>query len=143
MTKQYSHLVCALHQRFFSVVADTLEWTALQQGMSVILHYLDDILTAGRASSEECKNNLETIKGLCAFLRIRFKTEKIEGPVPVITFLGIVLDTIKQELCLPSQKLEELKSLVSECTKRELLHLIGKLAHVTKVVVPGHTFYGG
>ena len=47
---------------------------------------------------------------------------------------------------MPHQKLEELKQLIVawtirlSCTKRELIQLIGKLAHATKVVVPERTF---
>lgn len=74
------------------------------------------------------------------------KIEKIKGPLSVLIFLEIILDTVKQELRLPSEKIDEVKSLIAEwrrklsCTKWELLQLIGKLAHATKVVVPGHTF---
>lgn len=74
------------------------------------------------------------------------KVEKLEGPTVVLTFLGIVLDTQKLEIRLPSDKLEELGKLVVEwkgkgaCTKRDLLSLIGKLAHATKVVTAGRAF---
>lgn len=132
--------------KIFSAVADAVEWIALEQGVSVLLHYLDDFLTIGKANSQECKNNLDKIKTICTFLGLPLKVEKIEGPRSVLTFLGIILDTIKQELRLPLEKIDELKRLITEwrqkssCTKRELLRLIGKLAHATKVVVPGHTF---
>ena len=132
--------------KIFSAVADALEWILLEQGISVCLHYLDDFLTMGKANTEECERNLQLIKRICEFLGVPLKVEKIEGPSSILVFLGILLDTTKQEISLPHQKLEELKRLVtawrgrSSCTKRELLQLIGKLAHATKVVVPGRTF---
>lgn len=64
----------------------------------------------------------------------------------MLTVLGIILDSHNQEIHLPEEKLEELKGLIQDwkiksvCTKRDLLHLIGKLAHATKVVTAGHTF---
>lgn len=107
------------------------------------LHNLDDFLMMGRAKTEECEWNLQLIKTICEFVGVPLKVEKIEGPSSILVFLGILLDTIKQEINLQHQKLEELKCLVavwSSCTKRELLQLFGKLAHETKVVVPGCTF---
>ena len=132
--------------KIFSAVADALEWILLERGVSVCLHYLDDYLTVGKANSEECEHNLLLIKRVCEFLGVPLKLEKIEGPSSTLVFLGIMLDTTKQEISLPQQKLEELKCLIavwkgrSSCTKRELLQLIGKLAHATKVVVAGRTF---
>ena len=132
--------------KIFSAVADAVEWIALEQGVSLLMHYLDDFLTMGRANAQECATNLETIKSICAFLGLPLKVEKVEGPLPVLVFLGIILDTIKQELRLPPEKVKELRRLITEwkakssCTKRELLRLIGKLAHATKVVVSGRTF---
>ena len=130
----------------FLAVADAVEWMAVESGVSSLMHYLDDFLTMGRASSSECHNNLELIKSLCTFLGLPLKTEKIEGPTTVLVFLGIILDTARQELRLPQEKVEELSRLVKEwsdkrvSTKRELLSLIGKLSHATKVVVSGRTF---
>jgi hypothetical protein len=132
--------------KIFSAVADALEWVLLEQGVSRLLHYLDDFLTMGDANTTECQNNLELIKRMCKFLGLPLKVEKLEGPTMVLTFLGIVLDTQKLEMRLPPHKLEELKELIREwkgkqsCTKRELLCLIGKLSHATKVVTAGRTF---
>ena len=92
------------------------------------------------------KKNLDLIMGICRFLGLPLKLKKIEGPLPILIFLGIILDTIRQEIRLPPQKLQELVMLLQQwrakhvCTKRELLQLIGKLAHATKVVVAGRTF---
>lgn len=132
--------------KIFSAVADALEWVLLEQGVSLLLHYLDDFLTMGKANSTECQNNLELILRICKFLGVPLKVEKLEGPTMVLIFLGIILDTLKLEIRLPTDKLEELKKLIMEwkrkqsCTKRELLCLIGKLSHATKVVTAGRTF---
>ena len=71
---------------------------------------------------------------------------KTEGPSTSIAFLGIVVDTERSELRLPSDKLSRLRSLVAEwkgkksCCKRQLLSLIGQLQHACKVVRVGRTF---
>ena len=81
-------------------------------------------------------------------LGIPVAVDKLEGPAPVITFLGIELDTIKGITRLPTRKLEELQSLVTtwvgrkSCWKRDLESLVGKLQHACKVVRLGRTFLG-
>ena len=118
----------------------------LQAGLSWSIHYIDDFLTAGRAGTGECANNLSTIKSTCEWLGVLLKWSKVEGPTTELTFLGIVLDTVRGEVRLPQEKLDQLISLVSAwshrkaCRKRELLSVIGKLAHACKVVKPGRTF---
>ena len=48
--------------KIFTAVADALEWIFRARGVSIVLHYLDDFLTMGRATSDECKRNLELIE---------------------------------------------------------------------------------
>ena len=132
--------------KIFSAIADALEWVLTKYGVTFILHYLDDYLTTGKPESKECQQNLETIQKVCNHLGVPLKLEKIEGPTTSLVFLGILIDTTKMELRLPDGKLSELRGLIMQwkmkksCTKRELLSLIGKLAHAAKIVKPGRTF---
>ena len=70
------------------------------------------------------------------------------APTPVITLLGIIIDTTKGELRLPEDKLQRLLQVVSEwgkrkvCTRRELESLIGVLQHAATVIKPGRSFLG-
>ena len=56
------------------------------------------------------------------------------------------MDTVAMSLCLPAEKLTELKSLVAcwlgrnFCTLKELESLVGKLQHAYEVMKPGRTF---
>jgi hypothetical protein len=110
------------------------------------MHYLDDYLTMGKEHTKECEDNLESIQRMCAWLGFPLKLEKMEGPTESLIFLGILIDTSKMELRLPAEKLTELKSIIGQwkyrhaSTKRQLLSLIGKLAHAAKIVKPGRTF---
>ena len=78
-----------------------------------ILHYLDDFLVIGRPGSAECMANFTLLLSVFEHLGIPVAVDKLEGPAPVITFLGIELDTIKGITRLPTRKLEELQSLVT------------------------------
>ena len=52
--------------------------------------------------------------------------DKQEGPSPILTFLGIVIDTLQGELLLPLEKLQRLLDMLQAwqskrvCTHREL-----------------------
>ena len=41
--------------KIFSAVADALEWILQHQGVTFILHYLDDFLTMGKTGTSECQ----------------------------------------------------------------------------------------
>ena len=84
--------------------------------MTELLHYLDDFLTMGRAGSAECARNLQLLvhMELCRELGVPLKWQKVEGPSTTLTFLGIVLDTVKMEMRLSEQRMEELKKLIDK-----------------------------
>ena len=72
--------------------------------------------------------------------------DKLIGPVTVITYLGIQIDSDDMVIRLPAEKLSELLDLINvwhdgkKCTKQELLSLIGKHSFAAKVVQPGRIF---
>ena len=132
----------------FNQYAEALEWILRHNYLiSNLIHYLDDFLIVGKPSSAECEIALQKMLHICKQLGFPIAERKIEGPTTVITFLGILLDTVKMELRLPSDKLEALTSLLQQwsttkkkATKRELLSLIGKLSFAAKVIPASHIF---
>jgi len=128
------------------IVADLLSWILEQQGVFPIMHYLDDFFTLAPPDSTTCQRNLDIIKSVCLHLGVPLAVEKVEGPSTLLTFLGIVLDTVRMEARLPTDKLHhihhQVKTWLSKrrATKRQILSLVGLLQHATKVVRPGHTF---
>jgi len=132
--------------KLFNILADLLSWLLEQMGVSPVLHYLDDFLTMGAPDAPSCLHNLQVIKGVCQHLGIPLAVEKVEGPSNSLTFLGIVLDTVKMEARLPLDKLQRIRLQVSswldkkKAKKRQILSLVGLLQHATKVVKPGRTF---
>ncbi|XP_070556633.1 uncharacterized protein [Ptychodera flava] len=115
--------------------------------MKDLLHYLDDYLGAGPPHSGQCHHLLDTMLNTCDDLAIRIAPEKIEGPSPVITFLGIIIDTISMTLRLPNDKLQDLLYILptwlysgKHAQKRELLSLIGTLSFACKCIPAGRIF---
>ena len=132
--------------KIFNALADALEWILIRRHVPSVIHYLDDFLFVGRPHSQECAGALDTAISTCQGLGVPLAPEKVQGPASVITFLGIELDSEAQQLCLPQDKLEHIRSSLAvwgrkrACTKRELLSLIGVLQHTCRVVKPGRTF---
>ena len=96
---------------------------ALLAGVTMVLHYLDDSLTMGQKGSYQCAHNLDLMKKVCALLGFPLKEEKIEGPTAAIIFLGVLLDTQKSELRLPSEKMEEIKKIGARMEKKAVVQI--------------------
>ena len=132
--------------KLFNIMADLLAWILDVQGVSYLIHYLDDFLTIGAPGSSECERNLETLIQVCQVLGVPLATEKVAGPATTLEFLGILLDTARMEARLPNEKLARVRQTVTvwlgkkSATKREILSLVGLLQHAAKVVRPGRTF---
>ena len=132
--------------KLFNAVADALEWYICRQGVKYIHHYLDDFVAMSPPGSSECQEYLHTLERECAYLGIPLASEKREGPKPVITFLGIIIDTLQGQLCLPEDKLQRMMQMMTEwlpckvCIRKELESLIGTLQHTCKVIRPGRSF---
>lgn len=51
---------------------------------------------------------------VCQLLNVPLAIEKVEGPSTLLEFLGILLDTVRMEACLPEDKLARLRAMVSD-----------------------------
>ena len=89
---------------------------------------------------------MSIIQELCRVLGVPLSPEKIVGPAQRIVYLGIEIDTVKQSIQLPKDKLEKVVARVAafqsrqSVTKQELLSLVGLLSFASKVVRPGRMF---
>ena len=79
-----------------------------------LIRYLDDFSTMRPPSSSCCQHNLDTIIQISNHLGVPLALEKIEGPSTTLSFLGIMLDTIKMEARLPKDKLCKINEQVSQ-----------------------------
>ena len=63
---------------------------------------------------------------MCEAAGLLVEPSKTEGPATAIEFLGLELDSVAREVCLPRPKLEKLRAKLAEfrgrkaCKKREL-----------------------
>ena len=131
----------------FNQFAQALSWIMKENYSINHIHYLDDFfLVSPAANPDQCSRNVTTMLNLCSRLGIPVAIDKLEGPSTSIVFLGILIDSVKQELSLPPGKLQEILSLLGtwrlrkRCKKRQLLSLIGKLAFAARVAPAGRFF---
>ena len=93
-----------------------------------------------------CSQALESAISLCARLGLPVAPSKTVGLSTVLTFLGIEIDSVSQELRLPADKLSQLRESLSQwehkrnASKHELQVSIGLLNHAAAVVRPGRVF---
>lgn len=121
---------CALFEQFGSFV----EWVVRDvSGMNLVIHYLDDFLCIGPAASRICAVLLTSLEHIADRFGIPLAPEKTEGPGKVISFLGIILDSVAMECRLPEDKLADLKREIAgmiglrKVQLRDLQSLLGKL----------------
>ena len=118
----------------FNEYATAIEWIMTHNyQLHHLMHYLDDFFLAAPPQSFCCQRDLDTFLQVASKLGVPVAMEKVEGPLMAMSFLGLILDSVKQEIRLPPDKLAELMhelnrwSTRRKATKRELLSLIGKL----------------
>ena len=91
----------------FHNFASAIHWVLENDYGAILLHYLDDFLLVGSPDQPTCQESMSTMLQVCEAMGIPVATEKCEGPVTCITFLGIVLDSSLQQLRLPPKKLQD------------------------------------
>lgn len=137
---------CASSCQIFERFSSSLHWVGqsyMPKGM--IFHILDDFLIVAQ-SAATCANYLHKFLSVCSEIGIPMAPEKTVGPVTCLTFLGIELDTVKQEARLPKDKLEKCLGIICDFLKRkkvtlqELQSLCGLLNFACSVIVAGKAF---
>jgi len=64
--------------KLFNILADLLSWILEWQGVSPIMHYLDDFLTLTPPGSMTCQRNLDIIKSVYYYLGVPLAIEKLK-----------------------------------------------------------------
>jgi len=100
--------------KLFTALAEALLWIMRQHEVAEAMHYLNDFLVFGAPNSQQCEIALGVSQQLCKELGVLLVLNKFEGPGTVISFLGILIDTVQGVLSLPEEKHSHLKRLILE-----------------------------
>ena len=132
--------------KLFTTVTDGYAWALVARSYSDFTHYLDDYLFWSAHDSPACRNALNTALQLGSALGLSAAIGKVAGPSTTLSFLGIEVDVVAQQLCLPAEKLVRVKHMLrhwsqtTNPTKRQLQSFIGLLNHAASVVPLSCTF---
>ena len=140
-------LPCGLRSapKVFTAVADALEWCLRAKSVVGVDHYLDDFVIVASPALNVCQTAMSLMQEECTAFGVALAPEKSEGPATRLTFLGIQIDTVAENLSLPQDKLDHLRSEVEHWLsrksyqKRELESLMG-LQYAARVIPPGRSF---
>ncbi|KAE8597129.1 hypothetical protein XENTR_v10016363 [Xenopus tropicalis] len=138
---------CSISCRYFECFSTFLEWVVRHEtGHNSVIHYLDDFLFIGPPNTNVCQLLLSTFQFFMAKFGVPLSREKTEGPVPVLSFLGIEIDTVELVFRLPDDKLQRLKSTVAEITVakkvtlRSMQSLLGLLVFACRIMPIARVF---
>ena len=96
----------------FNTFADLLLWLLIYVcGIPLVIHYPDDFFICS-GSQEECRKHMLSMSSLLSELGVPIADDKTCGPAQSISYLGIEIDALAQEVRLPADKLKELLQLL-------------------------------
>lgn len=86
------------------------------------MHYFDDYLFIGKPDTNNCLVALQKRMVILEFFGIPLAEENTVFPCTRIEFLGIIIDSVKMEFCLPESKIIKIKFLLSKLLKSQKDH---------------------
>ena len=96
---------CAISCRTFERFSTFLEFAVKRRMKSgSLLHYLDDFL-GGDKTHSACKALMQVFRHCMSDLGVPLAEDKSEGPVEVLCFLGLELDSIEMVVRIPKTNL--------------------------------------
>ena len=131
--------------QLFELFASALHFILNKNNIRFVVHYLDDFLLANN-SAKKCQADLDLFLSICQSLNIPIALDKTFTPRQNIQFLGLEIDTVKETIKVPSDKVLkarlEIHKIINKkkCTLNELQSLLGLLQFTCKVIVPGRAF---
>lgn len=132
--------------KIFDTFSSAVCWIAANNyGINPLLHLLDDFLAVQPAGPVPTEF-MDTFLFVFHQLGIPLSPSKTIGPVHVLEYLGVILDTLLLQARLPKIKVDRIIGLMAEIlnkksvTKRELQQLLGHFNFACRVIVPARSF---
>ena len=138
-----SSISCAIFQAISDGVAHIVKYRTGKDNVN----YLDDYLFAALLKLW-CDWQVDEFIQVCNLIGLPVAMEKTFWGSTQIVFLGLLIDTIRQVICIPTDKIDKAKNLLSfymdkahkKTTIARLQSLVGYLNFLCKCVIPGRAF---
>ena len=136
-------LSCALFQKISNAIAHLVSHRTGEPN----LNYLDDFFFVA-ILAYMCNSHIETFLQVCKEINFPVSLDKTFWATDRLVFLGLLIDTTMQRVCIPLEKLTQLKLMINsllnkrskKATLYELQSVCGHLNFICKCVIPGRAF---
>ena len=134
---------CAIFQEFSNSIA----FLVTNRTQRPLVNYLDDFFFAALIKAL-CDGQVQVFLDICKLICFPVSLEKTFWGTQQLTFLGLLIDTISQKICIPLDKLDKAMEMIDymlnkkhkKITLHNLQKLTGFLNFLCRCIVPGRTF---
>ena len=136
-----SSISCAIFQKVSDAIAFIVKYRTKKNNVN----YLDDYLFAA-AMKRWCDHQVQEFLKVCADIKFPVALEKTFWGTNMLVFLGLLLDTKRQLVCIPMDKIVKSLSMIDEFLERkkatvlQFQKLCGSLNFLCRCIVPGRAF---
>ena len=137
---------CSHFQRFSNAIAHLVKYFTKKDN----INYLDDFFFAALMLAK-CNMQIETFLKVCSSINFPVSMEKTFWGTTKLTFLGLLIDTANQLICIPIDKISKAINMIDEALWKgnkkirkiklhKLQQITGFLNFLCKAVIPGRAF---
>ena len=133
---------CAIFQEFSNSVAHLVKFRTEKP----LVNYLDDYFFAALCKAL-CDGQVRVFLDICDSICFPVSLEKTFWGTTWLTFLGLLIDTVRQLICIPMDKLTKAKEMINFFVDKRnkkvtvtVQQLAGFLNFLCRCIVPGRAF---
>ena len=134
---------CSHFQRFSNAIKHIVQWRTKKS----LVNYLDDYFFAS-LKKLLCNSQVQEFLRTCGEVAFPVSLEKTFWASARLTFLGLLIDTINQCVCIPIDKVQKATDLIEtvlskrskKITLNQLQKICGFLNFLGRCVIPGRAF---
>ena len=136
-----SSISCAHFQAFSDAVAHIVSFRTKKE----TVNYLDDFFFAALIRLL-CNQQVQAFLDVCAEINFPVSFDKTFWGTTTLVFLGLLIDTVRQLVCIPQEKIMKATQLIHETlskkkiTLHRLQKLCGYLNFLCRAIIPGRAF---
>ena len=134
---------CSHFQRFSNAVKHIVQWMTKKN----LVNYMDDFFFVALLTLL-CNSQVRQFLDICESIRFPVSLEKTFWGSSKLVFLGLMIDTINQIVCVPVDKVDRVVKLINsvltnrsrKVTLNQLQKICGFLNFLGRCVIPGRAF---
>ena len=134
---------CSHFQRFSNAVKHIVQWRTHKN----LVNYMDDFMFA-HLLKLPCNQQVDQFLKVCEEIAFPVSLEKTFWATTKLVFLGLLIDTVNQWVCIPADKIDKAINLIDnvlqkksrKLTLNQLQKICGFLNFIGRCIIPGRAF---